>query len=794
MLLILLFLLTIWILLVFEASRLIHTLVAGAFLLVASFFCSGVGLTLLWMLFFPVALLLNFSELRKLVLTKPILAVFRKVAPKLSATEQAALNAGDVWWDGELFSGRPNWSKLLTIPPATLSEEEQEFMDGPVDELCALLDDWRINSELNDLPPEAWELIKAKGFFSLIIPKEYGGLEFSALANSCLISKLAARSLVAAVTVMVPNSLGPAELLLHYGTEEQRNYYLPRLARGEEIPCFALTGPNAGSDAASIPDTGDLCYGQWQGEEVLGIRLNWEKRYITLGPVATLLGLAFRLYDPEHLLGEKEDIGITCALVPTDTPGVEIGKRHNPLNVPFMNGPNSGRDVFIPLDLVIGGASGVGKGWQMLMDCLSAGRAISLPALSLGAAKLVARNVGAYARVRRQFNLPIGRFEGIEEVLSRIAGETWLMNAARDLTCAGLDLGIKPSVISAIVKQNLTERMRKVVNDGMDIEGGKAICLGPNNHLASAYQAVPIGITVEGANILTRSMIIFGQGAIRCHPWVLREFTSIDIPDPKQSLDQFDQAFWGHVGFTLRNAASALFFGVTAGYFIAVSDSPNKRIYQQVSRFSTAFALTTDLLMATLGGGLKLKEKLTGRMADVLSELYLLSAALNYVEDNSKAAEQAVLLEWNCQRSFHRMQDSLLAIFRNLPLPLHLLLRGLIFPLGARFAPPSDSLGREVAAILLAPGELRDRLTAGLYRTDDEEAPEAILEAALQLAVATDPLEKKLRQAIKQGNLDARDPKHLQAAVAQGVISQTELELLQQARELRQRVIAVDAF
>lgn len=794
MLLILLFLMTIWILLVFEAPRIVHTLAAAISLLVASWLDGGIVTSLLWAIFLPIAFLFNVTELRKLLLSRPILAVFRKVKPKLSATEQAALDAGDVWWDGELFSGRPRWSKLLATPPAGLNEEEQAFMDGPVNELCELLDDWQIASERRDLPPEAWELIKSKGFFSLIIPKEYGGLEFSAMANSCLISKLAARSLAAAVTVMVPNSLGPAELLLHYGTEEQRNYYLPRLAKGEEIPCFALTGPNAGSDAASIPDTGVVCYGNWQGEEVLGIRLNWEKRYITLGPVATLLGLAFRLYDPDRLLGAVEDIGITCALVPTDTPGVEIGQRHNPLNVAFMNGPNFGRDVFIPLSQVIGGADGVGKGWQMLMACLSAGRAISLPALSLGAAKLVSRNVGAYARVRRQFNLPIAKFEGIEEVLGRIAGETWLMNAARDLTCAALDQGARPSVISAIVKQNLTERMRAVVNDGMDVEGGKAICMGPNNHLANAYMAVPIGITVEGANILTRSMIIFGQGAIRCHPWVLREFAAVDNPDQDEALKQFDRSFWGHVGFTLRNTASALFYGVTAARFIAVNNVRNKRYYQQATRFSTAFALTADLLMATLGGGLKLKEKLTGRMSDVLSELYLLSAALKYVEDSDNASGQAALLEWNCQRSFYRMQNSLLDIFRNLPLPLNWLLRGLVFPLGARFVPPNDKLGREVAAILLAPGELRDLLISGLYLPGDDNAPEAQLEAALQLAVATDPLEKKLRQEIKNGTLDGRAADILQQAVEQDILTETERELVQQARELRQRVIAVDAF
>jgi len=794
MLLTLIFIIVIWMLLVFEVSRVIHTLVAAVFLLVASWLWSGVGVFILWGLFIAIALLLNLTELRKMALTKPILAIFRKVKPKLSATEQAALDAGDVWWDGELFSGRPNWSKLLALPPASLSSEEQEFMDGPLNDLCALLDNWKISNDIRDLPPEAWDLIKSKGFFSLIIPKEYGGLEFSATANSHLISKLAARNLAAAVTVMVPNSLGPAELLMHYGTEDQRNYYLPRLASGEEIPCFALTGPNAGSDAASIPDRGVICHGQWNGEEVLGIRLNWEKRYITLGPIATLLGLAFQLSDPDGLLGDQQELGITCALIPVKTPGIDIGRRHNPLNVAFMVGPNFGRNVFIPLDQVIGGADGVGQGWQMLMDCLSAGRAISLPALSLGAAKLVARNTGAYARVRRQFNLPIGRFEGIEEVLSRIAGETWVMNAARDLTCAALDQGSRPSVISAIVKQNLTERMRTVVNDGMDIEGGKGICVGPNNHLAGAYQAIPIGITVEGANILTRSMIIFGQGAIRCHPWVLREFQAVENKDSAEGLVQFDHAFWGHVGFTLRNTASALFYGLTAGYFIAVTTSHNKRFYQQATRFSTAFALTSDLLMATLGGGLKLKEKLTGRMADVLSELYMISAVLKHAEDHNHSADHSALLEWNCQRSLYRIQNSLLDIQRNLAWPLRWLLHLLIFPLGARFQPPNDKLGREIAATLLAPGELRDFLTAGLYLSDDDEDPETQLEAALHLAVATDPLEKKLRQEMKAGKLTGDQSDSLTQAVTLGIINEAERELVLQARELRQRVIAVDDF
>ncbi len=793
MLFFILMLIVIWILLVFEAPLAVQTAVVAGMLFFAGWHWSSPVLVVVWSLFILIALVLNLAQVRKQILTRPLLKLFRKIKPRLSATEQAALEAGDVWWDGDLFSGRPDWDKLLAVPPATLSAEEQAFMDGPVNELCALLDDWEITQQRQDLPPAAWKMIKEQGFFALIIPKKYGGLEFSAMANSALITKLASRSLTAAVTVMVPNSLGPAELLMHYGTEEQRDYYLPRLARGEEVPCFALTGPNAGSDAASIPDTGVVCSGEWQGEQVTGIRLNWEKRYITLGPVATLLGLAFRLYDPERLLGGQEDIGITCALVPTDLPGIEIGQRHNPLNVPFMNGPNWGHDVFIPLEMIIGGRSGAGKGWQMLMQCLSAGRGISLPALSVGAAKLVARDTGAYAAVRRQFGLPIGRFEGIEEVLTRIAGETWLMSAARDLTCAALDQGTKPAVISGIVKQNLTERMRAVVNDGMDIEGGKGICLGPNNHLASAYQAIPIGITVEGANILTRSMIIFGQGAIRCHPWILQELRAADNPDPRESLNKFDEAFFGHLGLSLRNGASALFYGLTGGYFIPVPESPQRRWFQQITRYSTAFSLTADLLMVTLGGRLKLKEKMTGRMADILSELYLLSAALKAITSGG-AANQEVLLEWNCRRSIYRIQENFLAVIRNLPLPLRILLRVLIFPLGTWAAPPDDKLGSAVAATILTPGPQRDLLTAGLYLSTDEQAPDRILAAAFRLATETDTLEKDLRHALKAGTLNARQADLLEQAVNQGIISSVEKERLQQARELRQRVIAVDAF
>lgn len=780
-------------LLVYEASRWLHAAFALVFVGLFSLIYPG---WLAWPLIVValfIACVVLVDPMRQMLVSGPVLKIFRKVKPRLSATEQAALDAGDVWWDGELFSGRPQWERLLATPPASLSAEEQAFVDGPVEELCQKLDDWQIYHELHDLPPEVWQSIKQSGLFGMIIPKRYGGLELSAMANSAVITKLAARSLTAAVTVMVPNSLGPAELLLHYGTKEQQDNYLPRLATGEEIPCFALTGPQAGSDAASIPDCGVVCHGDWQGQQVVGIRLNWEKRYITLGPVATVLGLAFQLDDPDQILSDQQTRGITCALIPTDTAGIEIGTRHNPLNVPFQVGPNWGRDVFIPLEMVIGGEQGIGQGWKMLMNCLAAGRAVSLPALSTGAAKLVTRYSGAYARVRRQFGLPIGRFEGVEERLAVVAGTCWQMDAARRLTCAAIDQGAKPAVISALVKQNLTEKMRLVVNHGMDIEGGKAICLGPKNHIGHAYQGIPIGITVEGANILTRSMIIFGQGSIRCHPWVLKEMAAADL-EGKEAVVAFDQAFFGHVLFSLRNAVSALFYGLTAGYLIGVPDSSYRRWYQCASRFSTAFVFTSDVLMATFGGGLKLREKLTGRMADILSELYLISAVLKYGEERGCPDDEQSLVEWSCRTSLRHIQTTLLEIFDNLPSPLGWLLRALIFPVGAHFKGPSDQLGHKVAAIILAPGPVRDRLTEGLAEAVDEADPLAQLENALHLAVAADPLEKKLRDAVKLKRLTKRELTDLQRAVDLQIITDIERELLIKARQARDQVIQVDAF
>jgi len=571
--------------------------------------------------------LLGVRPVRRALLSAPIFNLYRKVLPQMSDTERDALEAGTVWWEGELFRGRPDWKRMLAYPRPRLTEEEQHFLDHQAEEACRMVNDWNITQERFDLPPEVWDYLKRSGFLGMIIPKEYGGLAFSAYAHSEIVTKLSTRSSALAVSVMVPNSLGPAELLLHYGTEEQKNHYLPRLARGEEVPAFALTSPWAGSDAAAIPDSGIVCKGEWQGREVIGMRVSWDKRYITLAPVCTLLGLAFRLYDPDGLLGGRKDIGITCALVPHDHPGVDTGRRHFPLNAMFMNGPTRGQDVFMPLDFIIGGPAMAGQGWRMLMECLAAGRSISLPSSNTGMSKLTARAVGGYARVRSQFRTPVGKFEGVEEALARIGGHTYMMDAARSMTAGAVDLGEKPSVVSAIVKYHVTERARQVVNDGMDVIGGKGICLGPSNFLGRAYQQIPIGITVEGANILTRSLIIFGQGAIRCHPYVLAEMRAAQSPDRRQGLDDFDRAFWGHVGFVARNKLRALGTALTGGRFVGIDAdvAPEmKRYYQLLSRYSAAFALLADTSMLVLGGSLgaePLNKLLPAALAQVPAEL-----------------------------------------------------------------------------------------------------------------------------------------------------------------------------
>jgi acyl-CoA dehydrogenase len=789
-----------WALAYWRASLLIWTIAVAAGLLIFGFTADPgrAGMTLAWAVFGMLACVFNITPLRRVLIARLVLGWFRTALPQVSQTEQEALDAGTVWWDGELFSGNPDWRKLLALPKPELSSDEKVFLAGPLEELCGMLDDWKITHELCYLPHGVWKFIKEKGFLGMIIPKAYGGLGFSALAHSEVVMKLTTRSGTGAVSVMVPNSLGPAELLLHYGTEEQKNYYLPRLAKGIEIPCFALTGPEAGSDASSIPDAGVVCKGDFQGRnDVLGIRLNWEKRYITLGPIATLLGLAFKLYDPDHLLGGKEEIGITLALIPTNTPGVSIGRRHFPLNSAFFNGPNTGKNVFIPMDWVIGGVQHAGQGWRMLMNCLAAGRSISLPANSVGIAKLAALTTGAYGRVRIQFRTPIGRFEGVEEALARIGGHTYMMDAARIMTAGAIDSGEKPAVISAIVKYHLTERGRIVINDAMDVHGGKAICMGPKNYLGRSYQQIPIAITVEGANILTRCMIIFGQGAIRGHPYVLREINATRETDPAKALREFDDAFFAHIAFIVSNGARALFLGLTAGKFVSVPADPDtRRYYQQLTRWSAAFAFATDIALLRLGGQLKRKEKLSARLGDVLSQLYLCSATLKRYEDGGRQRGELPLLHWSIQDALYRLQSAFAGLIGNFPgSTAKSLLWLTAFPLGLRHTPPSDELGHQVATLLLEPSAVRECLTHGVFIPSDPEEPVAQLEEALRAAIGVEGIYTRIYAAVKASRIAGRTTDELAAcAEEEGLITREEWEALSRAKALRRAVIMVDDF
>ncbi|HLU80391.1 MAG TPA: acyl-CoA dehydrogenase [Burkholderiaceae bacterium] len=757
---------------------------------------------LLLMLAIAVGLVLGNPNWRRHYLTTRIYRAFRRVMPPVSASEQAALDAGSVWWEGTLFRGRPDWGRLHNMGRPTLSGEEQAFLDQDVAALCEQVDDWEITTRRFDLPPEAWDTIKSRGFLGLIIPPEYGGKGFSALAHSEVVRKLSTRSSALAVTVMVPNSLGPAELLLAYGTEAQKQHYLPRLARGEEIPAFALTSPWAGSDAGAIPDFGIVCKGVWQGQEVLGMRVTWDKRYITLAPACTLLGLAFRLFDPDRLLGGEEDIGITCALVPADHPGVEIGRRHLPLDAMFLNGPTRGTDVFMPLDFIIGGAAMAGQGWRMLMDSLAAGRSISLPASFCGMAALTARTVGAYCAIRQQFGSPIARFEGVQEVLARIAGNLYAMDAARALTAHAVDLGEKPSVLSAIVKYHLTERGRAVVNDGMDLIGGKGICLGPSNFLARAYQQLPIGITVEGANILTRSLMIFGQGAIRCHPYLLAEMEAARDPDPQRGLAAFDALFWAHARHTSANALRALGHALTGARLARVQVSVAPAMwphYRRLARYSAAFAVVADGALLSLGGSLKFREALSGRLGDMLSQLYIASAVLKRYEDQGRQPQDADLVHWAVQDALHKAEQALDGVLKNLPnRAVAVALRLITLPLGRWSAPPSDALNQRVAKLLTRPGPGRDRLVPNCHLPLSPEDPISTLEAALHATVAAEAADRKLHKFAKSGKLEGNPVANVRdmadAVHAAGGVTPEEYELLTRRNALRDQVIAVDDF
>ena len=741
---------------------------------------------------------LSVPSLRRQFVVAPAFAMVQKILPKVSDTEAQALDAGTVGFDAEIFSGTPDWAKLQAIPPIQLSAEEQAFLDGPAEQLCKMIDDWQIRHANREIPDAIWDFAKSNGFLGMLISKDHGGLGFSAQAQSLILGKIASRSPDVVTIVMVPNSLGPGELIEKYGTDAQKHHYLPRLAKGLEVPCFSLTGPTSGSDAATMRDIGYVTRGTHEGKETLGIRLSWDKRYITLGPKATLVGLAFRLFDKDNLLGKGEDVGITLALIPANHPGVNIGRRHLPSGAAFPNGPNWGNDVFIPMDWVIGGDKMAGQGWRMLMECLSAGRAISLPSSATAGAKMALRVTSAYARIRKQFGLPVSRMEGVEEPLVRIIETAYVNEAARAMTAAMVSRGEKPSVISALMKYQTTEKLRRAVNDAMDIHGGRAICDGPSNYLQSAYLMVPVGITVEGANILTRTLITFAQGALRSHPYLYAEVQSAQNPDRERGLDDFEKAFGGHIAFSISNATGAFFHNVTGGALASAPDNAQRMSiwYRQLARASRSFAFVADLTVALLGGGLKTKQKITGRMADALSELYLLAATLKRYDDDGRPQGDESIVELAAQNALYRFQEAMAGTIDNFPTVwVRPIMRAVVFPLGRRFKPASDALGKTVARHVLEPGAVRDRLTRSIYVSKDVNDPTGILEVTLEKVIASEPAEKKLEKAIRDGVVRRyHGIDWFKEAVDKGVLTAAEADQLREVERLVAKVIAVDHF
>lgn len=756
-----------------------------------------ISLTLFWLLFLPVAAILTQRGWRRELITRSVMDAFATMTPQISDTEQVALDAGTVGFEGELFTGNPRWSRFIKKPLHELSTEEQAFLDGPVEELCDMLDEWENTHYRAGVSEKVWDHMRKHGFFGMIIPEQYGGLGFSASAHRAVLEKVAAVSPMVGSIVAVPNSLGPAELLLHYGTDEQKDHYLPRLASGEEIPCFGLTSTVAGSDATSIADYGVVCKGRFKGKETLGIKLNFEKRYITLAPVATVIGLAFRLYDPDGLIGDTEDIGISVALLPADTKGIDIGRRHMPLNIPFPNGPIFGKDVFVPLDYLLGGQEHAGKGWRMLVESLSVGRAISLPSSATGASKAIALVTGAYSRIRKQFNLPIGRFEGIEEALARIAGHTYAVSALSRQTASAVDDGERPAVPGAIAKYHATEYGREIITDAMDIHGGKGIILGPKNYLGRGWQGAPIWITVEGANILTRSLMIFGQGAIRCHPYVLKELQAIKLEDEEERLVEFDKLLFSHVGHSLSNAVRAFFLGLSFARFAAVpGDRRTRRYYRKLSRYSAAFAFLADIVMLTYGGKLKIKEKISGRLGDALSQLYICSAMLRRFEHEARPAADQPILAWAFHDAIFKIQQAMRGVIDNYPFAwLRPFLRLIIFPLGRVERAPNDRLGHKVASLLLSPSETRNRLTRGIYKSDRTGNWVGVLEKLLPDVIAAEPVERKLSKALRAGQIEGYTfEQQLDQAAEKKVLTDKEIELLADVRKRVLEVISVDDF
>lgn len=785
----------------FQTPVIFWTLIVGLVLLLITLFGSlgFILLSIAWIFFLAAALFANLKKLRQQFVMTPLIRILQKRMPAISNTEREAIEAGNVWWEKDLFCGRPDWKKFFEIPAPKLSQEEQAFLDNQVETLCDMLNDWEIVAKENDLPKEIWDYIKKERFFGMVIPKEYGGRGFSALLHSSVVVKIATRSISAAVDTMVPNSLGPAELLLHYGTNEQKAYFLPRLARGEEIPCFALTSPEAGSDAGSMTDTGIVCYGEYEGKKVLGIRLNWDKRYITLAPVATLLGLAFKLYDPEQLLGRKtEELGITVCLIPTSHPGVETGNRHWPARLAFMNGPTRGKDVFVPIDWIIGGEKMAGQGWRMLMECLSIGRAISLPALGTACGKLSYRLTGGYARLRKQFNVAISQFEGIEEALAEMAGFTYILEACRIMTAGAVDQKIKPSVASAIAKYHMTEIARKIIAHAMDIHAGQAVQVGPRNLLAHAHMAIPISITVEGANILTRNLIIFGQGAIRCHPFILQEVELLSSGSDPHRVENLDKLLLSHIGYTVSNFARVLLGGLTGGHiFSAPVRGKTARYYRQLTRMSSVLAFLSDMAMMLLGGALKRKESISARLGDILSELYLGSAVLKYFHDRGEPESDLDYVRWSIEMCLYRAEKACRLLLNNFPMKwLGKILQWIIFPWGVAYQKPKDELSHKIVNAMLTPSDFRDRLTQYCYLGKEENNPLKRIEKALSQIQQIDPITKKFHIAIRSGVISQANnfEEQLQIALKKSVLTEEEVHAFREFEKLYQEIIKVDEF
>ena len=777
-----------------KQSLKISTAAIGLGLTATTYFSGGsiIVLLLAWATYLSLSVLFNSAEHRKKHLTQPLMAMIGASMPKVSPTEKAALEAGDVWWEAEWFKGKPDWKRFQALGKFELSDEERAFIDGPVEQACRMADDWKISQHDYDLSPELWTFLKEEGFFSFIIPKEFGGKGFSAAAHAQIVAKLASTSITLSTTVAVPNSLGPAELLLHYGTPEQKAHYLPRLAKGVEIPCFALTGPEAGSDAGSITDTGVVCRREIDGKMVTGVSLTWNKRYITLAPIATVLGLAVKVYDPEQLLGDTEDLGITCFLLPTKTNGIVIGRRHIPIGAPFMNGPTSGQDVFVPLDWVIGGSEKVGQGWQMLMECLSMGRGITLPSSSVGGSKFGVFSTGAYSRIRKQFKTPICEFEGIKEALARVAGFTYLADATRTFTVAAIDANLKPSVASAISKYHTTDLARQIALDVSDIHGGKGVMMGPRNYVARCYQTCPISITVEGANILTRNVIIFGQGAIRCHPYLKSEIDAVEAND----LDAFDALLGKHIGHTLSNVSGSLWNGLTRAHFASHPRTNVPRRYQQLSQAGHAFALLADVSLLVLGGDIKIRENLSARLGDLLSYLYMGSAALKLYSEQGELTEDRPLVEWSCLWAlgqFWRTFDDILVNFPNKWFSRAV--RVATMPLGTPVTLPRDRLSHKVAALISTQSGTRRRLCSGIYNWETPGTLAHDIEQAFSDVLAAEPIEKRIAKAAKEKRISGKTESDLLLAAQQSnVVTPEEADMVAKAQASRSYIIAVDDF